>query len=693
MERESMQTFKMETDNSYRDDIQGVRAIGALFIAVYHIWLAKVSGGVDVFFVISGFLMASVLIRQYNREGRLKPVAFWGNLVRRIAPSAYFVLLCTLGLSYVFVPEPLWTQVIKETVHSALHVENLGLMRSSVDYLARDNPPSPVQQFWALSIQIQFYAVLPFLLMAAFWLAARAQSLKPVLLMIGTLIAVSFAYSLWATPINPAPTYFNPLSRAWEFFTGSLLAFVLPYIRLGSMVRNVLAAIGLFVLLFAGLIIPVDVHFPGYIALVPVAAAVFLIIAGAHEQNTAVKRILSHRLLVAIGGVSFTIYLWHWPLLVFAREYNGGGSLSLTQGVMVIAVSILLAFATTRLVERPLRSKNKTQGARVVVSYAIGVAFLAPVLASAGLWRHHLNDIVRTEAAQSQEFQAIAPPLAKVQTDTSAITSETFIAVKSVLPDTYSDGCHQDAVTPDLKECAYGDAESKTVVALVGGSHSAQWLPALNIIGQENGLKIVNMTKSDCPFGALENSDPSCADWNGQALERLGELKPSAVVTTSTRTEKDSGNEYVPESYVEQWQALDKLDIPVVAIRDNPSFDFDVINCVARHKDDPQTCAKPRDESLAKQDPAEPVGEQIENVSTIDMSEFLCTEQTCPTVTNDYLMYRDWQHLNVPFVVSLTTALSEKLAAVRPETFEAVPTASEQAATDEPAAGHINTAN
>ena len=665
--------FSPATDDAYRNDIQGVRAIGALFIAVYHIWLAKVSGGVDVFFVISGFLMASLLARQFNREGRIRPFLFWGNLVRRIAPSAYFVLLCTLGLAYLFVPETLWTQVIKETVHSAVHYENIGLMRSSVDYLARDNPPSPVQQFWALSMQVQFYAVLPLLLMGTFALANRAGSAKPVFIVLGSLIAASFAYSLYATPLNPAPAYFNPLTRAWEFLSGSLLAFALPWIRLSAAVRTVLATIGLAILLFAGLVIPVDFHYPGYIALVPVAAALFLIMSGAKDQSTWVKRLLSHPALVAVGSVSFTLYLWHWPLLVVTREYNQGANLSFLQGVGVIALSIVLAFLTSRLVEQSLRSKRKPEGFRMLVPYAIGVAFIAPVLVSAGLWRHHLNGIVAAEAAVAQTFEATPPPLAEVQTDTTAISRDTFIAVKSVLPDAYGDGCHQDAVSPDVKECTYGDENATSTVALVGGSHSAQWLPALNIIGQENGFKVINITKSDCPLGALAESDPSCAEWNNRVMTRLGELKPDAVVTTSTRAVKDSGMEFVPDSYVEQWRALDAQDIPVVAIRDNPSFEFDTIDCISRHKQDPQFCAKPRDESLAANDPAEDVQAQVDNLETVDMSEFLCTDDTCPTVTNDHLMYRDWQHLNVPFVVSLTTALSEKLAEARPETFKALP--------------------
>ncbi|HEY6612166.1 MAG TPA: acyltransferase, partial [Pseudomonas sp.] len=162
--------------DTYRDDIQGVRAIGAILIALYHIWIHKVSGGVDVFFVMSGFLMTGVLIRQLESTNRIQPFVFWGNLVKRIAPSACTVLLATLLLGYFFVPEPLWTQFIKEVTYSAIQVENIGLMRNSVDYLARELPPSPVQQFWALSIQVQFYVFLPLILTLVLGLSKRPSS-------------------------------------------------------------------------------------------------------------------------------------------------------------------------------------------------------------------------------------------------------------------------------------------------------------------------------------------------------------------------------------------------------------------------------------------------------------------------------------------------------------------------------------
>jgi peptidoglycan/LPS O-acetylase OafA/YrhL len=681
--------FRLETDNSYRDDIQGIRALGAIMIAVYHIWIAKVSGGVDIFFVISGFLMASVLARQFERQGKVQPLLFWGNLAKRISPSAYVVLLATLVLGYFFIPEALWMQLIKETIHSAFHVQNIGLMRDAVDYLARDNPPSPVQQFWALSIQMQFYVLLPFLLMAGFWLSSRLRSVWPTVAILATVIVASFVYSVLATRANPAPAYFNPLTRAWEFYSGSLLVFLLPYIRLGVLARNLMGLVGLAILLVGGSLVPASVKFPGYVAALPVAAALLLIISGARGQDSIAKRVLSHRYLVAIGGVSFTIYLWHWPLLVFGLEYTKAGHLNLAQGLLVILLAVILAFATTRLVERPLREKRIERGG-VLAPYFIGMAFLLPVLGSALLWKHHLQSVIDQEIAISQRFEAAGPSLAELQDDASRISEEHLIAVKSILPDAYADNCHQDGVSPEVKDCAYGDVTSAQVVALVGGSHSAQWLPALNIIGKQSGLRIVNITKSDCPLGALEGSHPSCIEWNRQVVERLKQLKPIAVVTTSTRASKSDGSEYVPEAYVRQWKALDALGIDVIAIRDNPSFAFDVITCVSRNKDDALACSKPRSQSLSALDPAVPYTHSLDNLSVVDMSEFFCTAETCVTVSHDYLMYRDWQHLNVPFVVSLTTKLNEKLAAASPRLFQQASFATGKVVTQRPAAPSVS---
>lgn len=659
----------IDARDTYRDDIQGVRALGAILIAIYHIWINKVSGGVDVFFVISGFLMTGVLIRQLESSARISPLRFWGNLVKRIAPSACTVLLATLLLGYFFVPESLWTQFIREVIYSALQIENLGLMQSSVDYLARDLPPSPVQQFWALSIQVQFYVLLPLILAPLLGRSTASGSPLPCIAAMAAVVAASFIYSLLETARSPASAYFDPATRAWEFFAGALLAFLLPHLKPGAALRGGMGAAGLLALLLCGVLVPASQRFPGYIAAIPVGAAVLLIVAGAGGARPAANRLLAHPWLTAIGKVSFGIYLWHWPLLVFALEYTGSRRPSLLLGLAIILLAVVLALATHRYIEEPLR-KKKFEPGRTWAPYLIGVAFLAPVLATAASWHYYIHHTITArmhgslQQAHSDDFTSLAE-----QQDASQIPHDELIAVKDLLPDAYADGCHQDITSPEVKICAYGDTSAQASVALVGGSHAAQWLPALDAIGKESRVKILNITKSSCPLGPLADSDPSCIEWNRLLIEQLSLLRPLAVVTNSTRATRPESPEHVPPSYVEQWKKLESLGIPVIAIRDNPTFDFDAATCIARHPANALACSKPREQALAGTDPSLALLRSLGNLRLIDMSEYFCTPRTCITVTNDHLMYRDAEHLNVPYVLSLTEKLDEKLERALPNIF------------------------
>ncbi|MCW8194625.1 acyltransferase [Proteobacteria bacterium 005FR1] len=191
--------FRPYASRYYRSDIQGIRAVGALLILAYHIWGKSVSGGVDVFFVVSGFLMTSLLLRRCAESGAIAPLQFWSGIVRRVAPSAYLVLLGTLVCGYFFLPPQFWLVTVNELLFSAAHLENFQLMRLSVDYLANDQPASPYQQFWALSVQVQFYFLLPLIIGLGLFFSRRRKSLVPLIVTVAVFLLASFAYSLVAT--------------------------------------------------------------------------------------------------------------------------------------------------------------------------------------------------------------------------------------------------------------------------------------------------------------------------------------------------------------------------------------------------------------------------------------------------------------------------------------------------------------
>jgi hypothetical protein len=505
----------------------------------------------------------------------------------------------------------------------------------------------------------------------AFWASKKSNSRIPLLAAVGLVIACSFLYSIVETSRSPSSSYFNPAARAWEFFAGVLLALLLPRISIGRILGNILGFLGLATLLLFGFLSPETAKFPGYMAVIPVAAAVMLIISGSSQSPAAANLFLANRFLTAIGKISFGIYLWHWPLLAFSLEYMGTSRLSLPHGLTIILLSILLAMATNRYIEEPIKNRKYIMH-KAWAPYFIGLVFLTPVLASAASWKYYIHNVVVTEmshSAQEATSDSVIAP-AQIQENASHLSDAHLITSKIILPASYKDKCHQEITLPEVVYCEYGDTTATASIALVGGSHATQWLPALDKIGKASQLKVLNITKKECPFGVTEEAHPSCVEWNKRVIEKLAQLNPLAVITNSTTTTNPKVREYVPEPYIEQWQKLENLGITVIGIRDNPSFGFDPATCVARHRENTLTCSKLRAKSLSDIDPSSQYLSRLSNLNLVDMSEFLCTAEKCLTVTHDYLMYRDSHHLNPRYVIALTERLHEKLVLASPEVFQ-----------------------
>lgn len=648
--------FSQYARSDYRYDIQGIRALGALLIMVFHIWFNKVSGGVDVFFVVSGFLMSSILLKGYFLDGTVNPFPFWGGIVKRVAPSAYLVLGVTLVVSY-FIGSPAFLMgVVKEVIASALHLENIQLIRTSVDYLSSDRPPSPVQQFWALSIQIQFYVVLPFILIPLAFFSKRKGNSWPLFLGVVFIIISSFIYAVISVKSDPTSSYFSPFSRIWEFFFGILTFLFVSNFKF-ERYKQILGISGIALIIGGAIFIPRGSGFPGFVSLIPVLGAIFIIISGTNGYKGLANKVLSSKPLVFLGGISFTIYLWHWPIFILYKDYSGHESVGFVQGLLIIIASVFLAYITNKKIESPFRNIPRE---KVFTNFSIGLLFFLPIITMAFMLKYEISSVITESRLKldSTSAESFSGNSVYLEDQRSEINRKEIISANGVMPESSYNGCNQTGES-EVLTCDFGDLESNRDVVLVGSSHAQQWLPALNEIGKKNNFKVISMTKNGCSLGVTEESARACQEWNAGAIEEIINIKPYAVITNSTKTSIDR-KEFVPKAYVKSWERLASNEINVIGIRDNPRFKFEVLDCIYKNSNslDLTTCSIDRMDILLKTDPAIRYKDIIH---IVDMSDMLCTSDKCLSTFSGKVMYRDSNHVSVEYVHFIKDNLGDKL--------------------------------
>jgi len=661
----------------FRPEIEGLRAIAAILVAIFHIWLGRVSGGVDVFFVVSSFLITTGLLGHIDRWQRVDFALFWGRLIKRLVPVAYLVLIAVIVLAIALMPKSRWKDTIEQVAASAVYLENWALAIRAVDYLAQHEAVSPVQHFWALSVQGQFYVIWPMLVAAAALVARRAGIAFRTVLSgsLGVIFALSLAFSVYLTAKNQPFAYFNTFARAWEFSMGALLAIAIPYVNLSKTFRVILGWVGVCAIVSCGILLQVSRVFPGYAALWPTLAAVCIITAGTSGSRFGADRFLAWRPMVYLGGISYGIYLWHFPILAFWRQYAQPYDLPGYAGVAILVLSIGLAALSTHFIEGRIREPRGEPAARGR-PFVFGLACIAPVVIGLGLWtawymsEKHPNPaarIVKTDdhpgaLALTSGFQYSGSP------DVDVVPGPLQVAEDRELLDQpeCKNANAPEATEPGLCRVAGGGLGSRRLtIAVVGGSHSSQWLPALKLIAEPAGWDVYAFTKSNCPFYLGETVSGkevgSCPAWNQNVLQTILKLRPDAVFMTSTRYDGDVNDEFVPDGYINAWQQLAAANIKVIALRDNPDFEFDVSACVELHGADSPSCALPRHRMLEVPSPTELIRNPPATVRFIDLSNYFCDGQICPPVIGNVLVYRHMNHITATYVRTLAPMLQNEL--------------------------------
>jgi peptidoglycan/LPS O-acetylase OafA/YrhL len=660
----------MAPAKQHRLEIQGLRAVAAFLVAAYHIWFGRVSGGVDVFFVVSAFLITTSLVKQVETQGSIRFVAFWGNLLKRLVPAALFVLVVVVIASILWLPRGRWDDAMIEIVSAALYLENWYLAHEAIDYLDQTGP-SPVRHFWALSAQGQFYVLWPLLVTALVLVATKTgrQFRKVAYIGFGAVFVLSLAFSIVATELDQRFTYFNTFARLWEFSIGALLALSISSIRLTMPMRIGAGWIGLVGILSCGLVLQVSQVFPGYAALWPTLCAALILIAGTTGKWYAADKLLTSAPLVKMGDASYSLYLWHWPIYVFFRILSGHEHPTFVDGIFIIGVSILLALATTHWLENPVRDSGigAQKSGRAL---AFGGACVAVLLSVVFGWHLYAE---RAEKFDGRQIAASDPDYPgamamdrgfRYRGRANVPVYPGPLAVEEDRPALYEDNCFQDVYESTPVTCVYGDPKAPKTVALVGGSHAAHWLPTLQALSAPHGWKVVVYTKNRClltteMIQVFGEDYVSCREWNDKVMAELLQHPPQIVFTTATTgTGRD---EHTPAGYVEQWRRLTAAGIRVIAVRDTPRMDMNVPECVELNGPQSPECSRPREAVLASTPPYKSIEGQLQGVVFLDLNGYLCRTDVCPSVIGNVLVYRDDSHLTTLFARTLAPALDREL--------------------------------
>ena len=671
----------------FRPDVEGLRAVAVGVVLLYHAGVPFASGGyvgVDVFFVISGFLITGLLVRELESTGTVALARFYSRRAKRLLPLTVVVLGTVVLLSWMLFDPVRMDEVSLGVVASGLYVMNWLLAVRATDYFAAGLQASPVQHFWTLAVEEQFYLLWPtVLLVVAWWSRRTGRGLRPVLAVAFAAIMVSsVAYSVYSTESQAGAAYFSTLTRGWELALGGLLALV-PVSRLGNLSRALAGPIawaGLGAIAFSTVRFNDDTLFPGYAALLPtlgtaaVIAAGFATISGKTPAGAA--RLLTLGPVRHVGRLSYSWYLWHWPPLVFAATL--WGSLSPLEGTAVLAASYFPALLTSRLIEKPfLYSEMLTRfprralalgGACTSLSVALGVLLFAvtPTVPEAP------EDQVAGAATLGNSHALQTSARAVHPTPREAETKENR-------PRMYADGCHLDLTEVESPECVYGNPSSDTTVVLFGDSHAMQWFPALNELARERDWRLVGFTKSACPpaevhiySAGLRREYRECDEWRKQTLDRIVKREqPDLVVTSSLPTYKpredgrrltgDASEDAMVDGYVSTLGKLRVTGAPVALIEDVPHPDKNVPECVSRSLDHLKRCTFPKSKALAFP-PVNPLAAaEVEGVRLIDPTPMMCPEKECPSVIGDALVYRNGAHLTATYVRTLTPWLGKQL--------------------------------
>jgi peptidoglycan/LPS O-acetylase OafA/YrhL len=596
--------------------IQALRAVAALLVLIYHAdWIPGGYIGVDIFYVISGYLITGLLFRELSNTGTVDISAFYARRFRRLLPSSFVVIISTGIVGWFLLPFSMRQSFGKDLIAASTYVSNFFFALWNNDYQNLNATPSPFIHFWSLAVEEQFYLFWPLILVGLYKLGRRQLTIIGICV-IGT---SSFIFSLYLTEVSPIWSFYILPTRAWELAIGSLLVF-LPHSKFAN---PGLALIAVPSLVFAAIKYNDQTAFPGTAAIIPVLATSLLILSS-QRWPLLLDKLGNNKVTQWLGEISYPLYLWHWPVLVIPSIY-WARPLSLTEKILLLSFTVFLADLTHRFVEQPLRYVKWKNRRTFKVTVATTTAL---ILTGTAIFFSYSNTITISEGGKYSLDEIVA---------------------KSV---NFEDGCNLTLGQTVSPVCEYGDLNGEQTLVLYGDSHAAHWLPALNLIGLENNLKIVSLTKSACPAAEVikevdgQYSIADCQEFRNESISRIAKIKPLAVIATGLQPPSEP---YSTKDGLDWWikgeeilyDRLKPLTNFPIYISDTPFRTINVPDCLAARRG-------------AKCDEATKINPIVgRGLIAINPTPWLCS-RTCPAVIDGIVTYRDHSHL--------TNAMSEHLA-------------------------------
>jgi len=648
-------------NHGVRTDIQALRALAIVSVLVFHVWPERLTGGfvgVDIFFVISGYLITGQLWRQEQRTGKVDFKDFWARRARRLLPASLLVIAVTTVATFFLTTASWFNKVHNEAYGATAYVQNWVLIKKVTNYLTDDGTKSPFQHFWSLSVEEQYYIFWPVILFLCLWLVKLFPKVfknKAVLLsVLGLILVASFAFSVWQTRELPKEAYFNTFTRAWEFAAGALLAIATSGANAkdaaerATKLNPIWFIAGVLLMGYAIFMFTPQTPFPSFWAGIPVLGAVLALHGGQSASRLVPTRLMAIRPIQFLGDISYSLYLWHWPILILA-PWVVPNNIDVFGRFAIVAIAIVLGWLSKKYVEDPVRFGwlSTLKAGRQLIAAGIGMAVV--LISIFGL-----NIVAKDQLKNSYGNTQLTPPLSNLDKGVRAAESG---------------DCKVSREENNFITCQKGDPKGTIRVALIGDSHTREWFVPVDNLAFKYHWNLTMISKSACSLVDPAQYPPnlthySCRGWNQKLQDYLASQPPFDLIINSNSSLVTQGRADVGASFASAVKKMTTRGTKFLLIHDTPKPKENFIPCIEMYGAKAAArCGIPLAGGMSPADPMPAAVRGFQNVIVADFTRFFCDAKTCSPVKGKIIVYRDNSHITSTWAQHLQPQLEAKIPA------------------------------